>query len=149
MMREIVQLTTRKKSVHLDAMMELFAWADGRISFEGRLAHPALRSIEGAIEAESAVLKRNTTWPVLDFVILPLTPATVPQIQKAIRSRIGFGNNGIVHVQIERGGEVVFAAYDGFYEEGAAIVCEVTDEILDGLIASGAIWSYKRVVVEK
>jgi hypothetical protein len=37
----------------------------------------------------------------MDFLVLPLTPATVPAIEKAIFSKVAFkGYAGIVHVQI-------------------------------------------------
>lgn len=81
--------------------MRTLAHEEARISFEGRLSHTELAKIAGASLTETEVLKRNTTSPRLDFVVLPLTQDTVPEIQKAIVSKIAFKDYaGIVHVQI-------------------------------------------------
>jgi hypothetical protein len=54
----------------------------------------------------------------MDFVVLPLTPGTAPEIEKAIVSKVAFkGYAGIVHVQIERQGRLAFVACDHFHED--------------------------------
>jgi hypothetical protein len=112
------RLHTKHKPDLLFAVMRTLAHEDARISFEGRLSHTELAKIAGASLNETDVLKRNTTWPKMDFVVLPLTPRTVPEIEKAIVSKVAFkGYAGIVHVQIEGQGRLAFVACDNFHED--------------------------------
>jgi len=47
----------------------------------------------------------------MDSVVLPLTPETVAEIEKAIVSKLAFKDYaGVVHVQIERRGRLAFVA---------------------------------------
>ena len=140
----VTRLNTRNKTALLDVMMDLFASAESSISFEGYLHNTKLNNIEGASESESSGLKRATTHPRLDFVVLPLTEASVPKIKKAIASRVGFGNEGIVHVQIQRGEQLAFAAYDGFHEDTVVLFLNGAEQLLERLVAAGVLRSYRR-----
>jgi hypothetical protein len=73
------RLHTKHKTELLFAVMRTLAHEDARISFEGRLSHTELAKIAGASLNETQVLKRNTTSPRMDFVVLPLTPETAPE----------------------------------------------------------------------
>lgn len=82
---------------------------------KARLADTDLAKIEGLHLDETEVLRRQTLQPRLDFLVLPLTPESLPAIEKAVDSKIAFsGCAGIVHVQIESRGRIAFAAYDEF-----------------------------------
>src|SRR4051812_33646006 len=116
-MDDVIRLNTRDKAALLDAMMQSFASPNALMSFEGHLQNTDLSKIEGASQSETPALKRATTHPKLDFVILPLSNETIPAIRKAIASKVGFGNNGIVHVQIQSDQVLAFAAYDGFHKD--------------------------------
>jgi hypothetical protein len=112
------RLYTKHKPELLFALMRTLAHADARISFEGRLSYTELAQIAGASLSETEVLKRNTILPGMDFVVLPLTPETVPEIKEAIVSKVAFKDYaGIVHVQIERQGRLAFVACDHFHED--------------------------------
>jgi len=90
-------------------MMRSLAHEHARVSFEGRLSDTELHKIVGASFDETEVLRRNTTSARMDFVVLPLTPGTVPKIEKAIVSKVGFKNSaGIVHVQMEAHSRLAF-----------------------------------------
>ena len=85
------RLHTKHKPELLFAMMRTLAHDDARISFEGRLAHTELVKFAGASLDETKVLKRNTTSPTMDFVVLPLikqvvTPCGRNQLQLALAS---------------------------------------------------------------
>jgi hypothetical protein len=92
------------------ALMEALA-GDAHLSFEGDLHGFRLREIAGAIDQETATLKRNTRWPDQDFVVVPLEPATVRPVFSAIGGNVP---RRILHVQIEKGGKLAFGAYDRF-----------------------------------
>lgn len=83
-----------------------FAGDDSRISFEGTLAN--LPKVSGVRQEETETLRRGTIRPQFDFLALPLTPESMPEIEKAIQSRIAFNRNeGTAHVQVEKNGACV------------------------------------------
>lgn len=101
-----------KNKLLLEVMKELAG--DAHISFEGDLTCYSFTSIEGANNAESAILHRHTLSPRQDFVMLPLEPATIKLIISAIGGTIA---RSIIHVQIEKHGKLQFGAYDHFHPE--------------------------------
>jgi len=141
-MGQTYRLRVKNKPDLLFAMMRALADDTARIAFEGRLAGTELFSMAGASHDETVVLRRNTIQPRLDFVVFPLTPASVSQLETAIRSKVAFnGQNGIVHVQIEKDGVVAFAAYDQFDDE-CVVVAAVRVELLDELVSNRVLHSY-------
>src|SRR5690349_1801149 len=98
-------LNVRYRPELLFAMMETLAGDATSISFEGQLAKSELFAVAGATFDETPVLRRGTLWPKEDFVVFPLTFATLPLLRAAIESKISFtGGEGIIHVQIEKQG---------------------------------------------
>ena len=84
-------LDVRDRPGLLFAMMRRFASDHSRIALEGDLASTELYRLEGASYEETEILKRATTAPRLDFVVLPLIPARLVEIRNAIQSKIAFG----------------------------------------------------------
>jgi hypothetical protein len=114
-----------------------------RIAFEGNLASTELFRLVGGSYEDTGLLKRATDEPQLDFVVLPLTPSRVPEIENAIRSKVAFsGYNGIIHVQIESGGEIVFGAYDNFGRDCVVVNAVVDTSILDDLVKTRILRGY-------
>ena len=139
-------LDTRDRPGLLFAMMRTFASDRSRISFEGNLSATELYRLEGASYEETAVLKRNTITPRLDFVVLPLASDRVPGIQKAIQSKVAFTENrGIIHAQIEVNGVLAFGAYDNFHPETVLVYGPIDTVMLDGLVATRTLRSYTPV----
>ena len=139
-------LDTRDKPALLFAMMRRFASEESRIAFEGKLTSTELFRLEGASFDEQGMLKRATVAPKLDFVVLPLMPSRVPEVEKAIRSKIAFaGYKGIVHVQIEANGKIVFGAYDNFGRETVVVDGAIPTDLLDELVRDRTLRSYSRV----
>jgi len=137
------RLHTKHKTELLFAVMRTLAHEDARISFEGRLSHTELAKIAGASLNETQVLKRNTTSPRMDFVVLPLTPATAPEIENAIASKIAFKDYaGIVHVQIERQGRLAFVACDHFHQDCVWVSEAVPTTFLVELVKNRVLYSY-------
>ena len=140
------RLHTKHKQELLFAMMRMLADSDALISFEGELSNTELVNIAGATFSETRLLKRNTTSPKLDFVVLPLTTSIVSAIEKAAVSKISFkGYRGIVHVQIEKQGRLIFAAYDHFHEECVWASSDVSASVLADLVEKRVLYSYKSV----
>lgn len=106
-MEQGYQLRAKQRPQLLLAMMKTLARTDARISFEGNLSHTELVKLREASFDETQILRRNTTSPKMDFLVLPLTGEMVPVIEKAVVSKVAFnGYGGIVHVQIERDGRL-------------------------------------------
>jgi hypothetical protein len=117
------------------AMMELLA-GDARISFEGDLRELRLLGIPGASEGPTVVLARNTIWPKQDFVTVPLEPFMGQKIIAAIGGTIP---RCVIHIQIEKSGELHFGAYDNFDPQCIYFGNAVSDEDIQRLISEGII----------
>jgi hypothetical protein len=109
---------------------------NARISFEGNLCNTRLASMPGASEEETSILKRNTTWPRQDFVVLPLVPA----MSKPLLSVLGGAlPNSVLHIQIEKNNVLEFGAYDNFYPECLFLGKGLSKDFLDSLISLGVL----------
>jgi hypothetical protein len=136
-------LDTRDKPSLLFSMMRTFASEQSSIAFEGNLASSELFTIEGGSHDEVGVLRRVTTAPQLDFLVLPLLPTRLPETEKAIRSKIAFsGYKGIIHVQIAVKDEIVFGAYDNFGRESVVVNDAISPDVLDDLVKAQTLRSY-------
>ena len=145
-MKPAYRLRIKNKPQLLVAMMRALASHDTRISFEGQLARTALVNLDGARFDETEVLRRGTQQPRLDFVVLPLTPASLPLVEKAVISKIACsGSAGIVHVQIETHGAIAFAAYDNFDPECVVAYSPVPVGLLTELVENHVLHSWEAV----
>jgi hypothetical protein len=143
-MEEIYRLETRDRPRLLVAMMRALAAEDSRISFEGALSQTELAQMAGVTFHEGGALKRGTLQPKLDFLVLPLTQQNLSALEKAVVSKIGFGHRGIIHVQIEKNGEMAFAAYDNFDRECVVAYSAVSPALLDELTEARVLCGYRR-----
>lgn len=140
-------LNPRDRPGLLFAMMRTYASNCSRIAFEGNLSTTELYRLEGASYEETAVLRRNTIAPRLDFIVLPLASSRVPAIQTAIWSKVPFsGKSGIIHAQIEVDGQLVFGAYDNFHPETVMVYGPIETSVLDDLVATRTLRSYAPVL---
>jgi hypothetical protein len=96
-----------------EAMKELAGGA--YVSFEGNLGSLSLTKIKGASGEETSALKRNTTWPKQDFIVLPLEADLTKEISSAIGGTIP---KAILHIQIEKQGRLELGIYDNFQHVG-------------------------------
>jgi hypothetical protein len=142
-MEEIIyRLDTRDRPSLLVAMMRALAAKDCKISFEGKLSKTELAQMDGITHEETGVLKRSTLWPKLEFLVLSLTQEKLPAIEKALTSKLAFGERGLVHVLMERNGKVAFSAYDGFQHVAASSAIPST--LLEELIKTRVLRNYQR-----
>src|SRR5438094_4041514 len=93
-------LVARDKPGLLVAVMRALA-GDAHISFEGDLSRcRGLFAMPGASTEETDALRRQTLYPVQEFVVLPLEPETVRPILAEVLPE-GRVVLDIIHVQIE------------------------------------------------
>jgi hypothetical protein len=116
------------------------------ISFEGDLSRcTELFSLFGATPQESDTLKRNTIYPLQDFVIVPLESSSIHSILEIVlpESRIV---HDIIHVQIEKHGRLAFGAYDNFHKDCIVAWSELPLDLLSDLLASGVLRTFELAV---
>ncbi|WP_109486830.1 hypothetical protein [Occallatibacter savannae] len=105
------------------------------ISLEGDLP-PGILEFPGASGIETEILKRGTLTPAQHFAILPLERATVPEIVRGIGGTIP---RGLLHIQIEKGGRLAFAAYDNFHPDCTYFGEAISADFIERLIANKCI----------
>jgi hypothetical protein len=120
------------------AMMEELAGA-AHVSFEGDLRGLTLSSIPGASVEPTAALKRNTLWPKQDFVVVPLEPSMERKIIAAIGGSVP---GAIIHIQIEKDGQLQFGAYDNFYPESIYFGGAVNESVIKLLVSQNIMRPY-------
>lgn len=120
------------------AMMEELA-GGAHVSFEGDLQGLKLSSIPGASGKPTTALKRNTLQPKQDFVVVPLEPSTE---QKIIAAMGGTIPGAIIHIQIEKDGELQFGAYDNFSPECIYFGSAVREGVSQALISQNIMRPY-------
>lgn len=130
----------RDKRRLLLAMMEELA-GDARISFEGHLDQLGLLSISGASGEATVALKRNTLWPKLDFIVVPLERSTSDTVISAMGRDVPAT---IIHIQIEKGGILQFGAYDNFDPECIFFGRAVKQDVIERLVSEGILRPIRR-----
>lgn len=131
----------RDETALLRAMMQALA-GDAHISFEGNLSRCTFADSLEPSGDETEALRRQTFRPELDFVVLPLRPEGVEPILAVVLPERRFQDD-IIHIQIERRGELQFGSYDNFHPD-CVVCCEgVETSLLDRLKSSGVIQSWE------
>jgi hypothetical protein len=131
----------RDKPALLRAMMRHLA-GEAHIPFEGNLRRCSFPSNLGPSPEESPALRRHTSFPRQDFVVLPLMPDSVRPILDVILPDTRFLED-IFHIQIEKAGQLQFGSYDQFHDECiVGFPPGVTPALLDTLQSSGVIGSW-------
>ncbi len=128
------QWRVRDKSRLLLSLMSELAGA-AYISFEGVLPQ-AILEFPGVSTMETGILKRGTLRPLQDFAILPLEEHAIPTIFSAFGGTLP---RNILHVQIEKHGKLVFAAYDNFHPECLFFGDSIPGEFIERLISNKTI----------
>jgi len=139
----IIWIDARDNPALLLAMMKEFV-NRSNISFEGTLSELAFLSWPTASVKETPVLKRHTILPRLEFVVIPLNDATVKNIWNEIAVKDHLVHEGIIHVQIECAGKLVFGGYDNFHRECTVAYPGVPETLLEELRTKGVIRGFQR-----
>jgi hypothetical protein len=126
-----------KRCLLLTLMEELAGGA--HVSFEGDLRGLSLSNISGASGEPTAALKRNTLSPKQDFVVVPLEPSMGQRIIAAIGGTVP---GAVIHIQIEKGGQLQFGAYDNFHPESIFFGSEVKEDFIKSLVSQNIMRPY-------
>ena len=114
------------------AMTELAG--NAHLSLEGDLSATKVFQLPGTSVDETAILKRNTTWPAQDFWVVPLETDLIKAIIAAIGGTVP---RGILHIQIEKDGQLELGLYDNFGPETSYFGPRLKPEFFDGLEVAG------------
>jgi hypothetical protein len=133
--RNVEHWAVKDKKRLLLAMMEALA-GDAHLSFEGDLSGFRVTKIAGASDQETTTLKRNTSWPKQDFIVVPLEPEIIPAVLPAIGGNVP---KRILHIQIEKSGCLEFAAYDRFHPECIVFGAALSRDLIDELVSNGVL----------
>jgi len=126
-----------KRRLLLTLMEELVGAA--HVSFEGDLRGLSLSNISGASRTPTAALKLNTLSPKQDFVIVPLEPSMVQEIMVAIGGTVP---RSIIHIQIEKDGQLQFGTYDNFHPECIYFGNAVKEAVIQSLVSQNIVRPY-------
>jgi hypothetical protein len=130
----------RDKLGLLIAMMKYLA-GDARISFEGNLSRCEFSQDLNPTYEQAPALERQTLYPREEFVVLPLEDATIRSILGVILPDNRYLKD-IVHIQIEKHGELQFGSYDNFHDECIVCYLGIPTSLLDDLQSKGVIRSW-------
>ncbi len=127
----------RDKPGLLRAMMRALA-GDAHISFEGTLSRCAFADALRPSYEETTLLRHKTLRRELDFVVLPLESESLkPILEVVLPDRRCMDD--IIHIEIERRGEIQFGSYDNFHRDRVFCGPGVEPPLLDRLKLSGVI----------
>jgi hypothetical protein len=133
-------LISRDKPSLLAYMMRFLA-GNARISFEGDLSRCEFPVAIPSNAEEDSVLTRHTISPRQDFIILPLENDTIQPILDIVLPYNRYMKD-IIHIQIEKNGELQFGSYDQFHSECIVCFLGVSTSFLDELIRKGILKSW-------
>lgn len=127
-----------KKALRLlDAVTERYC-PGGLVSLEGDLSRCDFSAIRSHRKEETDVLKRQTISPVQDFVVMPLERDTIEIVKRKVFRRVGI-RRYVDHIQMEKAGRLVFAAYDQFVAGCVWIEARFGEDSLRKLVHEGVI----------
>jgi hypothetical protein len=124
-------LVARDKPALLSQMMRFLA-GDAHISFEGDLSKCDFAVSIPRLPEEQSILRRHTSIPKQDFLILALEHQTIRPILDSILTEDRYMKD-IIHIQIEKRGELQFGSYDQFHHECIVCFLGVPTKFLDDL----------------
>ncbi len=113
------------------------------LSLEGDLSSAEFPEQAVASRGPIGLLRRNTIAPPLDFLVLRLEPEFADQIFSQV-SRIGLRDR-IVHVQIEKSGQLELGAYDNFHAACVVTGGAISAHLLAELRAAGVVREFSSV----
>jgi len=129
----------------LKEIMDFYSSEDSYISFEGYELVDNFNHFDNIVCEATDILPRQTSWPKLNFYIIPLTTEASKKILELIKEKeLLHHQEGIIHIQISKNGERVFIGCDNLDPECTWVSGGITSDYLDSLKQHGKINSYVR-----
>ena len=111
------------------------------MSLEGDLSRCAFPADVVLAREELGTLRRNTTSPRQDILVLRLEPGSAAAVFEKIAAA-GL-SRAILHVQIERAGVLELGAYDNFHPGCVVTGPGVGERLLSELLAAGVLRGFR------
>jgi hypothetical protein len=127
------------------ALWMFYSAYEGRAqaSFEGDLSALRLYEIPGSSGQETALLKRQTIDPQLDFCIVPITAESIVALKSRLSAHGVLGGDGaVIHTQLATAEELIFIACDNFHNDCTVAARSVPEELLKAMKAHGVLREY-------
>ncbi len=124
----------------VSAVLRAFA-GTASLSLEGDLLQATLQGLVYDWGHPTAVLPRHTSWPIQDFVIIPLTHDAIDLLIQRVLPQIRLRTR-VLHLVIAYNEQVVFAAYDQFAPECVWIDASIGEPFLIERLREGSIKDY-------
>jgi len=135
-------LDTRDRPAVLWAFLEHFA-ADSVLVLKGTFADLPLLELPGAQTRRRAPGTKQTSWPELDVIELPLSQSSIQALKKILSGPHVFSDPGVLmEAELIHGGVRVFLAGDSFHRECVSAMSPTPESLLQSLVEKGVIRSY-------
>lgn len=127
-----------KRKFIVAAMTELAG--NAHLSLEGDLHDMPILNLAGVSGVETSILKRNTLWPLQDFVVLPLEPDLIKTIVAGIGGTVP---RRILHIQIAKNGNLELGLYDNFDPNTSFFGSGLTTKFFSQLESEGILMRWR------
>ncbi|NOH13139.1 MAG: hypothetical protein HND51_15980 [Chloroflexi bacterium] len=117
------------------------------LSLEGDLSNLENIDIQAKVDEETTSVKRHTIWPTLDFAVIRINEGNKEKIIQHLFPQIGLKTK-VDHVQIEKDGKLIMAAYDRFDPDCVWIGDWIGEGELQSLIEAEIISSFTEQKME-
>ncbi len=135
----------KSKDLAIRNILEYCASNHSFISIEGYERIKNFETFDGCKFEETETLPRQTTWPKLNFYILPLTEDNESVIFGEIQSKeLLHHEKGIIHIQISNNNERVFYGCDNLDPDCTVATDFFQKEFLAQLLKKGIIGKYEK-----
>jgi hypothetical protein len=134
-----------KRPIDLVALLLERLCGNAQLSLEGDLRYVDTRQIQSISLEPTNLLRRSTSQPIQDFIILPVEPSTKDILIGSILPQAGLRTR-IYHLQIQKDRERMFAAYDRFEVDCVWIGAWADEAWLTALVNAGILRTYTPIV---
>lgn len=135
-------LDTRDKPGLLWAFLNYFR-EGSLLVLTGQLEQLRLFDLPGAERRVRPPEAKQTSWPELDVVAIPITADNTAELKQRLSSPTTFTDPGlVVEAEIIAHGQCVFLAGDSFHRECVSAMPPTPESLLKVLVSSGVIRSY-------
>lgn len=135
-------LDTRDKPGLLWAFLDHFR-EGSLLVLTGQLEQLRLFDLPGAERRVRLPEAKQTSWPELDVVVIPITADNAAELKRRLSSPTTFTDPGlVVEAEIIGHGERAFLAGDSFHRECVSAMPPTPEPLLKVPVSSGVIRSY-------
>ena len=134
-----------KRPVQLVTLLIERLCGNAEMSLEGDLSFIHTQHLPSSSTEPTNLLPRSTIQPDVGFIIVPLECSSKERLIRSILPQAGLRTR-IYHIQIQKNGERMFAAYDRFDADCVWLGAWAEEVWLTTLVQADILHSYTRLV---